>query len=91
VDIRQGKAAKLAGLMQIAAKIIGVNYDELRQRNRERGIRRFRFILAVTTTLVVVFAFLLSMLLIEKEDKIKARRVFPKPKPGRLLPRKRKP
>lgn len=55
-DAREGKDGKPAALLKLLAGVLGVNFDDLRQRDLARQRARLRALLAVSTALTLVFA-----------------------------------
>ena len=55
-DAREGKAGKNNAKLKLLAGLLGVNFDELRQREHERRLRRAQIIGAAALFLVGVFA-----------------------------------
>ncbi|HSV64261.1 MAG TPA: TIR domain-containing protein, partial [Chthoniobacterales bacterium] len=54
-DAREGKDGKNNAKLKLLAGLLGVNYDDLKQRDNERRIRRLRFVVAVALLLVSGF------------------------------------
>ena len=54
-DAREGKDGRNNAKLKLLAGLLGVNYDELKQRDNERRIRRLRFVVAVALLLVSGF------------------------------------
>ena len=65
-DAREGKDGKGNAKLKLLAGLLGVNYDDLRQREQERRLRRARFIITAAVVLIGVFA-ALSVALFFKE------------------------
>lgn len=55
-DAREGKDGKANALLKLLAGLLGVNYDDLRQRDRLRRQRAQQIWLAVSLSLTLVFA-----------------------------------
>lgn len=55
-DARPGQDGRENSLLKLLAGLLGVNFDDLRQREHERKIRRLRVIIATTATLLLLFA-----------------------------------
>lgn len=55
-DVRPGQDGRENAFLKLVAGIIGVNFDELRQREHERKLRRLRAVVAATFALLLVFA-----------------------------------
>jgi WD40 repeat protein len=55
-DAREGKDGKANARLKLIAGLLGVNYDDLRQREQERRLRRARRIGAAALVLVAIFA-----------------------------------
>ena len=55
-DAREGKDGKLNAKLKLLAGLLGVNYDDLKQREQERRLRRARAIGAAALVLVLIFA-----------------------------------
>src|SRR5204862_101306 len=51
-DAREGKDGRNNAKLKLLAGLLGVNYDDLKQRDNERRIRRLRLVLATTLALV---------------------------------------
>lgn len=66
VDARKGQDSKNAAKLRIIAKILGVGYGDLKQRDLERQHRRAQGIMAGVGALCVVFTTLLTQLYVEK-------------------------
>lgn len=54
-DARPGQDGRENSLLKLLAGLLGVNYDDLRQREHERKIRRLRAIVAATASLLLLF------------------------------------
>lgn len=54
-DARPGQDGRENSLLKLLAGLLGVNYDDLRQREHERKLRRLRAIVAATAALLLVF------------------------------------
>ncbi len=54
-DAREGKDGRNNAKLKLLAGLLGVNYDDLKQRDNERRIRRLRFVAAVALLLVSGF------------------------------------
>lgn len=57
-DVRPGQDGKDNAFLKLVAGITGVNFDDLRQREHERKLRRLRVAIAASTVLLLVFAVL---------------------------------
>ena len=55
-DIRRGRESRSIALLRLIAGLLGVPFDELRQRDRERARRRFAIRAVVGVTLFVLLA-----------------------------------
>lgn len=55
-DAREGKDGKTNAKLKLLAGLIGVNYDELKQREQDRRLRRARVFGVAAVLLVVLFA-----------------------------------
>src|SRR2546430_608473 len=55
-DVRQAKDGRTSAKLKLLAGLLGVNYDDLKQRDNERRIRRLRFVVAAALVLVSGFA-----------------------------------
>ena len=55
-DVRQGKDGRTNAKLKLLAGLLGVNYDDLKQRDNERRIRRLRFVVVAALVLVSGFA-----------------------------------
>ena len=67
-DVREGKDGKDNAKLKLLAGLIGVNYDELRQREHERRVRRARIVGLFATLLTAIFAFLACWAIIQKRE-----------------------
>jgi WD40 repeat protein len=63
-DAREGKDGRENAKLKLLAGLLGVNYDELRQRDHERRLRRARLIGATALVLMGIFAGLASWAII---------------------------
>jgi WD40 repeat protein len=54
-DAREDKDGKANAKLKLLAGLLGINYDDLKQREQERRSRRARFIAVVATVLLVSF------------------------------------
>ena len=52
-------------VLKLAAAIFGLNYDDLRQRHRERAMRRMITIFSIITAVVLTFAFVVTGMLLK--------------------------
>jgi len=57
-DVRPGQDGKENSFLKLVAGIIGVNFDDLRQREHERKVRRLEVVIAAAMVLLLLFAVL---------------------------------
>src|SRR5207244_12496627 len=55
-DAREGKDGKTNAKLKLLAGLLGVNYDDLKQREHERRLRRARIVGASALLLTIIFA-----------------------------------
>jgi len=73
-DVREDKDGKTNAKLKLIAGLLGVNYDDLKQRERERRIRRTRWIAIAAAVLLTSFGGLLIWAKIAG-DRIRAQKV----------------
>jgi len=66
-DVREGQERKDDAKLKLLAGLVGVNYDDLRQREHERRLRRARIIGAVALALTAIFAAVTAWALIAEK------------------------
>src|SRR5438477_10241258 len=57
-DAREGKDGKTNAKLKLLAGLLGVNYDDLKQREQERRLKRARIVVAASVALICIFAVL---------------------------------
>ena len=67
-DARPGQDGRDNALLKLVAGLLGVNFDDLRQRDQERKIRRLRRIVEATAALLIVFAALGAALYFQRNE-----------------------
>jgi WD40 repeat protein len=67
-DVREGKDGKTNAKLKLIAGLLGVNYDDLKQREQERRLRRTHKILAAAAVLIVAFAALWVALFYKQQE-----------------------
>lgn len=72
-DAREGKDGKGNAKLKLLAGLLGVNYDDLKQREQERRLRRFRIVVAAALFLIAVFICLSAALLFKQREAARAR------------------
>lgn len=72
-DIREGQDGKAAGKLKLIAGLLGVRYDELRQREAARRQRRLALIAAGSGVGFVVMSGLAASALIQRNEAVKQR------------------
>jgi WD40 repeat protein len=72
-DAREGKDGKTNAKLKLLAGLLGVNYDDLKQREQERRLRRARVIVAASVALIAVFAALSVALFFKEREATRAR------------------
>ena len=70
-DAREGKDGRNNARLKLLAGLLGVNYDDLKQREQERRLRRARRIVAAALVLIAAFA-ALSVALFFKQREARA-------------------
>src|SRR5262245_42408732 len=55
-DVREGKDGKDSAKLKLLAGLVGVNYDDLKQREHERRVSRRRAILAASLVAIGIFS-----------------------------------
>jgi hypothetical protein len=55
-DAREGKDGKANAKLKLLAGLLGVNYDDLKQREQERRLRRARIVVTTSIALIGIFA-----------------------------------
>ena len=72
-DAREGKDGENNAKLKLLAGVLGVNYDDLKQREHERRLRRARAIGAAALVLVSIFAALAVALFFKEREATRAR------------------
>src|SRR6202045_2092975 len=72
-DAREGKDGKTNAKLKLLAGLLGVNYDELKQREQERRLRRARVIVGSSIALIGIFAALSVALFFKEREATRAR------------------
>lgn len=72
-DIRPGQETRRAALLKLLAGVMGVKYDELRQREQARRQKRLAIVAAAAATGFVVMSALTVFALIARQDAIEQR------------------
>lgn len=72
-DAREGRDGRNNAKLKLIAGILGVNYDELKQREHERRLRRARTITAVAVSLIAAFAAMTIALFFKQREATRAR------------------
>ena len=73
-DAREGKDGKANAKLKLIAGLLGVNYDDLKQREHERRLRRARRIGVAALVLVAIFAGLAIWALLAANEAARQRR-----------------
>jgi TIR domain-containing protein/WD40 domain-containing protein len=71
-DVREGKDGKNNAKLKLLAGLLGISYDDIRQRDHERRLRRARAVGAVALYLVLIFAVLLVALFFARQEALNA-------------------
>ena len=72
-DAREGRDGKIAAKLKLIAGLLGIDYDDLRQREQERRLKRGRNVILSALLLVALFAALSIAFLIKEREATKAR------------------
>lgn len=72
-DAREGKDGRNNAKLKLLAGLLGVNYDDLKQREQERRLRRARAVVAGALVLVSIFAALAVALFFKEREATHAR------------------
>ena len=72
-DAREGKDGRTNAKLKLLAGLLGVNYDDLKQREQERRLRRARRLVAAAVALIAVFAVLSVALFFKEREATHAR------------------
>jgi WD40 repeat protein len=72
-DAREGKDGKTNAKLKLLAGLLGVNYDDLKQREQERRLKRARTILSASVALIGIFAALSVALFLKGQEAARAR------------------
>jgi WD40 repeat protein len=67
-DARQGRDGKSNAKLKLVAGLIGVNYDELKQREQERRLKRVQIVSALSIVLIGLFAALSGALFLKQRE-----------------------
>src|SRR6202030_3287598 len=73
-DAREGKDGKNNARLKLLAGLLGVNYDDLKQREHERRLRRARRIGIASLILVAIFAGLALWAILAAQEAARQRR-----------------
>jgi len=73
-DAREGKDGKNNARLKLLAGLLGVNYDDLKQREHERRLRRARRVGIVSLILVTIFAGLALWAILAAQEAARQRR-----------------
>lgn len=72
-DAREGKDGRNNAKLKLLAGLLGINYDELKQRDQDCRLRRARGILATAAILLAIFAALSIALFLKQREATRAR------------------
>lgn len=72
-DAREGKDGRHNAKLKLLAGLLGVNYDDLKQREQERRLRRARIVVASAVVLIGIFAVLSVALFFKEREATRAR------------------
>ncbi|MBI5773259.1 MAG: PD40 domain-containing protein [Verrucomicrobia bacterium] len=71
-DGRPGKDGKANALLKVLSGILGVSFDDLKQRDAERREKRLRMVLAGAFSLILVFLFLGFQLMVSRNRAVES-------------------